>query len=65
VFYDRKSKVFQALVWLLMLFLMIYKDGLVDLIVVGEWMKPTFFENKKRKFTDVTASIFPEESNGL
>jgi hypothetical protein len=22
------------------------KDGLVDLIVVGEWMKPTFFENK-------------------
>jgi hypothetical protein len=41
------------------------KDGLVDLIVVGEWMKPTFFENKNGKFTDVTASIFPEESNGL
>jgi hypothetical protein len=41
------------------------KDGLVDLIVVGEWMKPTFFENKNSKFTDVTASIFPEESNGL
>lgn len=41
------------------------KDGMVDLIVVGEWMKPTFFENKKGKFTDVTATIFPEKANGL
>jgi hypothetical protein len=41
------------------------KDGMVDLIVVGEWMKPTFFENKKGKFIDVTATIFPEKANGL
>jgi hypothetical protein len=41
------------------------KDGKIDLIVVGEWMKPTFFENKDGKFTDVTAVVFPEKSNGL
>lgn len=41
------------------------KDGKIDLIVVGEWMKPTFFANKNGKFTDVTASVFPEKSNGL
>ncbi|MDI5886714.1 VCBS repeat-containing protein [Flavobacterium yafengii] len=41
------------------------KDGKTDLIVVGEWMKPTFFVNKNGKFTDVTATVFPEKNNGL
>ena len=41
------------------------KDGKMDLIVIGEWMKPTFFANKNGKFTDVTATVFPEKSNGL
>jgi hypothetical protein len=41
------------------------KDGQTDLIVVGEWMKPTFFANKNGKFTDVTKTVFPEKSNGL
>ncbi|MDZ4328983.1 MAG: VCBS repeat-containing protein, partial [Flavobacterium sp.] len=41
------------------------KDGKTDLIVVGEWMKPTFFANKNGKFTDVTATLFPEKNNGL
>ena len=41
------------------------KDGQTDLIVVGEWMKPTFFANKNGKFTDVTTTVFPEKSNGL
>ena len=41
------------------------KDGKVDIIVVGEWMKPTFFENRNGKFLDVTATQFPEKSNGL
>ncbi len=40
-------------------------DGQTDLIVVGEWMKPTFFANKKGIFTDVTKTVFPEKSNGL
>jgi enediyne biosynthesis protein E4 len=40
-------------------------DGKTDIIVVGEWMKPTFFENKNGKFSNVTQSIFPENSNGL
>lgn len=41
------------------------KDGKTDLIVVGEWMKPIFFENKNNKFTNVTETVFPEKSNGL
>ncbi len=41
------------------------KDGKTDLIVVGEWMKPTFFANKNGKFMDVTATVFPEKNNGL
>ncbi len=40
-------------------------DGQTDLIVVGEWMKPTFFANKKGVFTDVTNTISPEKNNGL
>ncbi|EIA09402.1 VCBS repeat-containing protein [Flavobacterium frigoris] len=41
------------------------KDGRVDLIVIGEWMKPTFFANTSGKFVDVTKTIFSEKSNGL
>lgn len=41
------------------------KDGKTDLIVLGEWMKPTFFANTNGKFTNVTKTIFPEKSNGL
>ncbi|WP_395045436.1 VCBS repeat-containing protein, partial [Flavobacterium sp.] len=40
-------------------------DGTTDLIVVGEWMKPTFYANKKGKFTDVSATVNPEKNNGL
>jgi hypothetical protein len=40
-------------------------DGKADLIVVGEWMKPTFFANKNEKFLNVTETIFPEKGNGL
>lgn len=41
------------------------KDGKIDLIVVGEWMKPTFFANKNGKFVNVTETVFAEKSNGL
>ena len=41
------------------------KDGKVDLIVVGEWMKPTFFQNKNGKFIDVTATVLTDKNNGL
>jgi enediyne biosynthesis protein E4 len=41
------------------------KDGKVDLIIVGEWMKPTFFANTNGKFINVTETVFPEKSNGL
>ncbi len=41
------------------------KDGKPDIIVVGEWMKPTFFANKNGKFVNVTETIFSEKSNGL
>ncbi|MBG6110508.1 hypothetical protein IWX84_001387 [Flavobacterium sp. CG_9.10] len=41
------------------------KDKKLDLIVVGEWMKPTFFANTNGQFKDVTATVFPEKSNGL
>ncbi|TRX42393.1 VCBS repeat-containing protein [Flavobacterium restrictum] len=40
-------------------------DGKTDLIVVGEWMKPTFFANTKGLFKDVTESLLPEKCNGL
>lgn len=40
-------------------------DGKTDLIVIGEWMKPTFFTNKNGKFSNVTETVFPEKSNGL
>jgi enediyne biosynthesis protein E4 len=41
------------------------KDGKTDLIVVGEWMKPTFFANKNGKFSNVTETVLPEKANGL
>ena len=41
------------------------KDKKLDLIVVGEWIKPTFFANTNGQFMDVTATVFPEKSNGL
>lgn len=41
------------------------KDGKTDLIVVGEWMKPTFFANKNGQFSNVTETVLPEKSNGL
>ena len=41
------------------------KDGKEDIIVVGEWMKPTFFANKNGKFVNVTETVFSEKSNGL
>ncbi|KIA87843.1 VCBS repeat-containing protein [Flavobacterium sp. AED] len=41
------------------------KDGKVDIIAIGEWMKPTFFANTNGKFKDVTETVFPEKSNGL
>ncbi|WP_348813280.1 VCBS repeat-containing protein [Flavobacterium maritimum] len=41
------------------------KDGKIDIVVVGEWMKPTFFANTKGKFVDITTTVFPEKSNGL
>jgi enediyne biosynthesis protein E4 len=41
------------------------KDGKVDIIVVGEWMKPTFFANKNGKFVNVTETILPEKCKGL
>lgn len=40
-------------------------DGQADLIVVGEWMAPTFFANQKGKFTNVTAKVSAENNNGL
>ena len=41
------------------------KDGITDLIVVGEWMKPAFFANTNGKFFNVTETVLPEKSNGL
>ncbi len=40
-------------------------DGILDLIVVGEWMKPKFFANRKGNFKEVTESLLPGNQNGL
>ncbi|WP_035669805.1 VCBS repeat-containing protein [Flavobacterium sp. 83] len=40
-------------------------DGSLDLIVVGEWMKPKFFANVKGSFKEVTESLLPGNQNGL
>ena len=41
------------------------KDGKQDLIVVGEWMQPQFFESKNGKFSNVTSTISGDKNNGL
>ncbi|MFV5688718.1 VCBS repeat-containing protein [Flavobacterium sp. ZT3R25] len=41
------------------------KDGKIDIIAIGEWMKPTFFANTNGKFKNVTETVFSEKSNGL
>jgi enediyne biosynthesis protein E4 len=41
------------------------KDGQTDIIAVGEWMQPTFFENKKGNFKNVTAALVPQKNKGL
>ncbi|WP_394750365.1 VCBS repeat-containing protein [Spongiimicrobium salis] len=38
-------------------------DGVQDLIVVGEWMSPKFFENKNGKFTE--KNLLQESLHGL
>lgn len=40
-------------------------DDLQDLILVGEWMPPTFLLNTNNSFTDVTSSYLSENLNGL
>ncbi|RZL31338.1 MAG: hypothetical protein EOP00_35205, partial [Pedobacter sp.] len=40
-------------------------DGNTDLMVVGEWMQPTFFANKQGKFMNVTNDLLPKNTNGL
>jgi len=40
-------------------------DGFDDLIVVGEWMSPQFYENKKGKFINVTKAITDKNNKGL
>lgn len=40
-------------------------DGFDDLIVVGEWITPKFFENKKGKFKEITKSISNKNNSGL
>ena len=40
-------------------------DGQADLIVVGEWMQPTFFVNKKGKFTNVTTTVASSKNKGI
>lgn len=40
-------------------------DGLTDLILVGEWMHPTFLKNKNGAFTDISSTVLKESLNGL
>ncbi|MEO8111449.1 MAG: VCBS repeat-containing protein [Ginsengibacter sp.] len=39
-------------------------DGLTDLIVVGEWMAPTFFKNENGKLKNITASTGLQNEKG-
>ncbi len=39
-------------------------DGKVDLIVVGEWMQPTFFRNKGETFKNISQSIGLKNAEG-
>ena len=41
------------------------RDKKIDLIVVGEWMQPQFFENKNNNFSNVTSTVSSEKNNGL
>lgn len=40
-------------------------DNQIDIIVVGEWMKPTFLQNTNGGFKDRTKDYLKEELNGL
>ncbi|MBP2831707.1 VCBS repeat-containing protein [Aquimarina sp. U1-2] len=40
-------------------------DHIKDLIVVGEWMMPHFFENDKGNLVDVTSLMVSQKLNGL
>ncbi|MCH8330905.1 MAG: VCBS repeat-containing protein [Bacteroidetes bacterium] len=39
-------------------------DGNLDLVVVGEWMAPSFFENKDGKLQNISASLGLEKAIG-
>lgn len=41
------------------------RDGNPDLIVVGEWLSPLFYQNENGKFKNVSAKYLPEKLNGL
>jgi hypothetical protein len=41
------------------------EDGWTDLIVVGEWMSPRFFQNQNGVLTDVTDKMINQPLNGL
>lgn len=41
------------------------QDGLLDLIVIGEWMSPKFLKNTKTDFVDVSKEMLQNEENGL
>lgn len=40
-------------------------DSDLDLILVGEWMSPTFLRNDNGKFQDVTSAVSSNDINGL
>jgi hypothetical protein len=40
-------------------------DGLVDLIIAGDWMPIRVFKNEKTKFTDVTEKLSLNKTNGF
>ena len=40
-------------------------DRQTDLIVIGEWMQPTFFANKNGKFTNVTTTVASSKNKGI
>jgi hypothetical protein len=41
------------------------QDGLLDLIVIGEWMSPKFLKNTKTDFVDVSKEKLQNDENGL
>ena len=38
------------------------EDGRKDLIVVGEWMSPLFFQNNGENLEDITPMFYPKIS---